>query len=105
MIEIKGNTGKSRIFEELVTSDTLGIIIDDSFRHVYGDKIFIVDPYDFNFDWSDVFDFIETFPLFECRKIMVYTNFTQEQVAPLVEWMKKKEENNSYVQCVVFYKG
>lgn len=39
MIEIKGNTGKSRIFEELVTSDTLGIIIDDSFRHVYGDML------------------------------------------------------------------
>lgn len=105
MIEIKGNSGKSRIFQELVTSSTLGIIIDDSFRNVIGDKIFIISPEYFQFDWKLITDFIETFPLFEYNKIMVYTNFSQEQISPFVEWIKKKEENNHYVQCIVFYKG
>lgn len=103
MIEIKGNEGKSRIFEELMTSDTFGIIIDNSFRNVSGDKVFIIEPE--VFDQKIIIGFMEDFPWYAYNKIMVYTNFDYEKIKPIIDWMEKKERQNFYLQCIVFYKG
>jgi hypothetical protein len=102
MIEIKGNMGKSVIFEKLMTSDTLGIIIDNSFRNVCGDHIFIINPE--NFEIKEFVDFIEAFPFYKYSKIMVYTNFEYDKVKPIINWMNNHEEKTSFTQCIIFYK-
>jgi hypothetical protein len=102
MIEIKGNIGKSRIFQEIYENNTLAIIIDDSFRTLHGNNVFVISPEFFDFTYSSLIDFIKSGNYY--NRVMVYTNWSYEQIKPFIEWCKEQEKQD-WIQYIVFYKG
>jgi hypothetical protein len=96
MIEIKGNRGKSSLFERLcIYKDTLGIILNEHIS-VTGDNIFVIDSY----DYEEVVRFISTYGE-KYRYVVIYSNLSFKEMKPLLEWCNSQKEP----EYVVFYRG
>ena len=100
MIEVKGNHGKSILFEQLVSmKGSAGIILDDDFYlGRYFNSVFVVtDP---NVD--DICNFIKT-ELRDYNSIIIYSNYSRFQIKDYIASFLniERERNQSFI---VMYK-
>lgn len=98
MIEIKGNFGKSIIFEHLMNSSTVGLILGRGFP-VYGDNIYVMN--DEEVTTEEIIKFIEEYFTYDFNAVMIYSNWDYEKIKPIIEYCK---EQNGQRQYIIFYK-
>ena len=100
MIEIKGNFGKSVIFEHLMNESTLGLTLGIGFP-IIGDNIYSMNDDDKNIAVEDIINFIKEYFNYEFHTIMIYSNWDYAQIKPVIDYCK--EEYNQR-QCIIFYR-
>ena len=103
MIEIKGNFGKSVIFENIMLhcgSSALGLIVSESMLPITGDHIFAINDPEATAD--DIIEFAKEYFDYEYNTLVVYSNWDYVKIAPFVEWCKFQNDSKQYI---VFYRA
>jgi hypothetical protein len=100
MIEIKGNFGKSVIFEKLMLNPmAIGLVVSEQMLPIVGDRIYAMNDPDATTD--DIIQFGKEYFNYEYNTLMVYSNWDYVRILPFIEWCKQQ---SNYKQCIVFYR-
>lgn len=92
MIEIRGNHGKSDIFNYLVQSGWAGIIIEDFFISPL-DNVWVVD---LDLEDKDAIEGVLAFikeELANFQNVVLYSNYTYQKIKPLIKKLYDMERD------------
>lgn len=101
MLILKGDKGKSIILNELMRNKFNECIIWDE-PSVYNiESAWIVDSSEFNYLYETIKALNDSLSGENRDWLLIYTNKTEEEITPLIEWVKDQEKYLFFRQVLV----